>query len=63
MWPVIVGVLSIGLGILALIGLLAVAKALFCESSPDADFTDAAGAAGRRDVRGRASGRRCGMTR
>jgi hypothetical protein len=62
MWTVIVGVLSLGLGILALIGLLAVAKELFCDGSMDANFTDAAGAAGRHDVGGRASGR-CVMTR
>jgi hypothetical protein len=56
MWLVIVGVLSLGLGILALIGLLAVAKELFCESSLDANFTDA-GDKGRHDVGGRATPR------
>jgi hypothetical protein len=63
MWLVIVIVLSLGLGILALIGLLAVAKELFCDRSLDANFTDAGGAAVRHDVGGRASGRRCVMTR
>ena len=62
MWLVIVGVLSLGLGILALIGLLVVAKELFGDSSIDANFTDAAGAAGRLDAGGRASGR-CVTTR
>jgi hypothetical protein len=57
MWLVIVGVSSLAFGILAPIGLLAVAKQLLCDSSLDADFTDAAGAAGRHDVGGRASGR------
>jgi hypothetical protein len=40
MWLVIVGVLSLGLGILALIGLLVVARELFCDDSLDANFTD-----------------------
>jgi hypothetical protein len=62
MWLVIVGVLSLGFGILALIGLLAVAKELFCDSSIAADFADAAGATGRHDGGGRASGR-CVTTR
>jgi hypothetical protein len=57
MWLVIVGVLSLVLGVLELIGLLALAKELFCDSSLDANFTDAAGATGRHDVGGRASGR------
>jgi hypothetical protein len=57
MWLVIVVVLSLGLGILALIGLLAVVKELFCESSLDADFTDAEGVIGRHDL-ARAHGRR-----
>jgi hypothetical protein len=34
MWLGIVGVLSLGLGILALIGLLAVVKELFCDRAP-----------------------------
>jgi hypothetical protein len=58
---VIVGVLSLGLGILALIGLLVVARELFCDGSFDADPTDT-GAKGRHDVGGRASGR-CVTTR
>jgi multidrug resistance efflux pump len=36
MWLVIVIVLSIGLGILVLIGLLAVAKELFCDAYAEA---------------------------
>ena len=59
MWAVIA--LSLALGILALIGLLAVAKALFCGSSIDANFSESA--AGRHDVEGRASARRCVTTR
>jgi hypothetical protein len=62
-WLVIVGVLSLGLGISALIGLLTVAKELFCDSSLDAKVTDAGGAIGRHDVGGRASARRCVVTR
>jgi len=61
MWVVIV--LSLGLGILALIGLLAVAKELFRDSSLDANFTDAGSATGRHDVGGRASARRCVVKR
>jgi hypothetical protein len=57
MWLVIVGVSSLAFGILALIGLLAVAKQLLCDSSLEADFTDAASATGRHDAGGRASGR------
>jgi hypothetical protein len=53
--------LSLALGILALIGLLAVAKALFCGSSIDANFSESA--AGRHDVEGSASARRCVTTR
>ncbi len=56
MWLVIVGVLSLGLGILALIGLLALARELFCERSYDADFDRRQGTKGPRDVGGRASG-------
>jgi len=62
MWLVIVGASSLVFGFLALIGLLAVAKELFCDRSLGADFTDAASAAGRHDVGGRASGR-CVTTR
>ena len=61
MWLVIVGVFSLVLGILALIGLLTVARELFCDSSFDADFTDA-GDKGRHDVGGRDTGR-CVATR
>jgi len=61
MWTVIA--LSLALGILALIGLLVVAKELFCDSSPDANFTDAGGATGRHDLGGRAPTRRCALTR
>jgi hypothetical protein len=61
MWLVIV--LSVGFGILALIGLLAVAKELFCDSSLDVNLTDAAPAVGRHDIGGRASARRCVMPR
>jgi hypothetical protein len=57
MWLVIVGVLSLGLGILALIGLLAVARELFRETPLDAHFADAGGATSQHDVRG-AYGRR-----
>jgi hypothetical protein len=60
MWLVIVGVLSLGLGILALVGLVAVAKELICESSPEVKFTDDEGAAGGDDI-GRVSGRRAMM--
>ena len=56
MWLVIVGLVGVGLGILALIGLLAVAKELFCDSSLDASFADEGGT-GRHDVGSRASGR------
>jgi hypothetical protein len=62
MWLMIVGVSSLAFGILALIGLLAVAKELLRDSSLEADFTDAASAASRHDVGGRASGR-CVTTR
>ena len=61
MWLVIVA-LSLGVGILALIGLLALAKELFSESSLDADCMDPGGAADRQDVR-RAYARRRVMTR
>jgi hypothetical protein len=45
MWLVIVVVLCVALGILALLGLLAVVKELFGEGSRGADFTDSGGAA------------------
>jgi hypothetical protein len=60
MWPVIVGVLSLGLAILALIGLLTVAKELFGDSSLDANFTDAAD---RHHIGGDVCGRRRVITR
>jgi hypothetical protein len=53
MWFVIVGLLSLSLGILALIGLFAVAKELFCDSSLDANFD--ADATARHDVGGHAT--------
>jgi hypothetical protein len=61
MWHVIVGVMSLGLGILALIGLLAVAKELFREGSLDIHFTDAGRAMDRHDFGG-AHGRHRVMT-
>jgi hypothetical protein len=61
MWLVIV--LSVGFGILALIGLLAVAKELFCDGSLDANFTHAAPATGRHEVGRRVSARRCEIPR
>jgi hypothetical protein len=61
MWLLIVGVLSLGLGILALIGLLAVATELFCDSSLDLDF--GGGAARSHDVGGGAPARRYMVTR
>jgi hypothetical protein len=36
MWLVIAGGLTLGLGVLALIGLLALAKELFCDAMPTA---------------------------
>jgi hypothetical protein len=60
MWLVIVGVLGLGLGILALVGLVAVARALIWESSPEVKFTDDGGAADRDNI-GRVSGRRALM--
>jgi hypothetical protein len=50
MWLVIVIALSVGLGILALIGLLAVVRELFCESAPGADLTESGGATARHDI-------------
>jgi hypothetical protein len=62
MWPVIVGVLSTGLAILALLGLLTVAKELLRDSSHDANFGDADAASGN-DVEARACGRQRVITR
>jgi hypothetical protein len=50
MWLVTVIALSVGLGILALIGLLAVVKELFCESALDVDLTESGGAAARHEL-------------
>ena len=61
MWLLIVGLLGVGFGVLAVIGLLAVAKELFCDSSPDANFGDA-GTTGRYVV-GRRASARCVMPR
>jgi hypothetical protein len=63
MWLVIVCLLSVGLGILALIGLLVVAKELLRDCSLDANFADAEGATVRHDLDGRSCGRRYGLTR
>jgi hypothetical protein len=62
MWLVIVGLLSLGFGVLALIGLLAVVKELFFDGSLEANFSDADTTA-RRGVGGRDSGRRWVVTR
>jgi len=62
MWLVIAGLLSLGFGVLALIGLLAVVKELFFDSPPDANLANA-GTAGRHGVGGRDSVRRCVVTR
>jgi hypothetical protein len=62
MWPVIVSLLIVGLGTLALIGLLALVKELFCDSPFDANVTDA-GTTSRQRVGGRASARRCVVMR
>jgi hypothetical protein len=59
MWLVIVGVLSLGLGILALIGLLVVARELIFERLFEANSVDDEATKG---DGGRASGR-CAMTR
>ena len=61
MWLVIVGVLSLGVSILALIGLLVLARESFRERSRDAGSTGAPGAMDRHD-RARAHGRRRVMT-
>ena len=58
MWLVLVGVISLSFGVLALVGLLAVAKELFFDSPPDAGLTNA-GTTGRQGVGGRDSARRC----
>jgi hypothetical protein len=49
MWLVI-GLLSLGLGVLALVGLLVVAKELIFKSSFEADSSDDAGTTGGSDV-------------
>jgi hypothetical protein len=54
----IAAVLSLGLGILALVGLLALAREFIVDRSFEPGSTDDEGAAGTGDV-GRASGRRC----
>jgi hypothetical protein len=61
MWLVIVGALSLGLGILALVGLLVVARELILER-PFENSMDDGGTKGKCDG-SRASGRRCAMTR
>ena len=61
MWLVIVGVLSLGIGILALVGLLTLARELIFERCHEANSTDAEGTTDTRDVGG-ASGRQCIMT-
>jgi hypothetical protein len=62
MWLVIAGVLSLGLGILALVGLLALVRELFFERFHEASSTYDEGSVSTGDV-GRASGRRCVTTR
>jgi hypothetical protein len=62
MWLVVAGVLSLGLGILALVGLLAVARELIFESPFEANSMDDEGTKGKCDG-GRASRRRCATTR
>jgi hypothetical protein len=52
MWLVIIIALSLVMGVLALIGLLAVARELFSENSPDANFTDTARTTDRHDAGG-----------
>ena len=61
MWLVIVGVLSLVLGILALVGLLALARELIFERSHEAHSTDDEGTTGTGNV-GRASEGRCVTT-
>ena len=57
----VIVVLSLGLGVLVLIGLLAVAKELFGESCIDIHCTDAEGAMDRSDL-GRDAGQHRVMT-
>lgn len=61
MWLVTVIVLCLGLGILALIGLLVVAKEIFCDGVRDANFSDSGDAAAGHEF-GCAHGRRRVMT-
>jgi hypothetical protein len=56
MWLMVVVVLILGLGILALIGLVALAKEFFSDSSVEAHFSG--GATGRHCVGSRTSARR-----
>ena len=56
MWLVIVGVLSLGLGALALVGLLTVVRELIIERSFEANSMDDGGSKGQCDG-GRTSGR------
>jgi hypothetical protein len=62
MWLVIVIGLSLGLGVLALIGLLVLVRELFCEGSLDAGITDVGDATARHHI-GHASARRSVLTR
>ena len=61
MWLVIVGVLSLCLGFLALVGLLVLVRELIFERLHGANSTDDEGIPGTGDA-GRDSGRRCVMT-
>jgi hypothetical protein len=60
-WLVIVGALSLGLAIVALVGLGAIARELILEHTHEADSTEKEGTPGTGDV-GRASRRRCVLT-
>ena len=60
-WLVIVGVLSLGVGILALVGLLAIAREMIFERSDGTDSTSDERASGTGDV-GRGSRRQYVMT-
>ena len=62
MWFLTVGVISLGLGILAVVGLLAVARELMVERPFEADSMNDGGTKGKSES-GRASRRRCAMTR
>jgi hypothetical protein len=62
MWPVIVGVLSAGLAILALLGLLTVAKELLRDGCHEDNYRDADAASGH-DVEVHSCGRRRVITR